>query len=116
MRALLEVLLQTSGQAANHVNVPTSGGVGTVQEQGRMAADQPQASTVAQLRDELVAIRPLEADWIARVNQAEAEYWKLNCGTRRVVTSSHPLKFTAPRQGTAQAAYASPWKVTCRED
>eukprot|EP00192_Tetraselmis_astigmatica_P008362 CAMPEP_0117666988 /NCGR_PEP_ID=MMETSP0804-20121206/10695_1 /TAXON_ID=1074897 /ORGANISM="Tetraselmis astigmatica, Strain CCMP880" /LENGTH=606 /DNA_ID=CAMNT_0005474621 /DNA_START=100 /DNA_END=1920 /DNA_ORIENTATION=- len=52
--------------------------------EGRMglSAAEIDSKSVAQLRDELVAIAPLEPEWIARVNKAEAEYWKLNSGIR----------------------------------
>ncbi|EIE19735.1 L-galactono-1,4-lactone dehydrogenase-like protein [Coccomyxa subellipsoidea C-169] len=35
-----------------------------------------------QLRDRLIAHKPLDRDWIARINQAEAEYWKRSEGYR----------------------------------
>ncbi|KAK9918259.1 hypothetical protein WJX75_002661 [Coccomyxa subellipsoidea] len=35
-----------------------------------------------QLRDRLIAHKPLDRDWIARINQADAEYWKRSEGYR----------------------------------
>ncbi|KAK9794590.1 hypothetical protein WJX73_001185 [Symbiochloris irregularis] len=35
-----------------------------------------------ELRDRLIALRPLDAAWIKRVNQAEAEFWKRSEGYR----------------------------------
>lgn len=35
-----------------------------------------------ELRDELLSVDPLNKDWVCRVNQAEAEYWKRSEGIR----------------------------------
>ncbi|KAK9839195.1 hypothetical protein WJX81_000695 [Elliptochloris bilobata] len=35
-----------------------------------------------QLRDRLIAVNPLDRDWIARVNQADAEHWRRSEGYR----------------------------------
>lgn len=51
----------------------------------RLAADRaaphlPEAELLSlsatQLRDRLLALAPLDADWVKRVNAAEAEYWR----------------------------------------
>ncbi|KIY97008.1 hypothetical protein MNEG_10953 [Monoraphidium neglectum] len=38
--------------------------------------------TAFQLRDVLLALDPLDRDWVARVNAAEAEFWRRSAGTR----------------------------------
>ena len=48
--------------------------------------------SATQLRDELIAARPLDTDWIKQVNRAEAEFWKRNSG-RRVGWSDEILGF-----------------------
>merc|ERR1712153_171007 len=40
------------------------------------------AMNFAQLRDELLAADPLDPHWVARVNRAEAEFWKGSTGSR----------------------------------
>jgi L-galactono-1,4-lactone dehydrogenase len=54
--APLRQLLASSAKA--------SAGVGDVSE-----------LTATQLRDQLLVVNPLDKDWVAKVNQAEAEYW-----------------------------------------
>jgi L-galactono-1,4-lactone dehydrogenase len=44
------------------------------------------------LRDELLAIDPLNYEWVRSINQAEAEYWRLSAG-ERVDTSDRILGF-----------------------
>lgn len=43
---------------------------------GAAAADSVDALTATELRDALLALDPLDPKWVARVNGAEAEYWK----------------------------------------
>lgn len=38
--------------------------------------------SATQLRDELIKANPLDKEWIKKVNQAEAEFWKRNSGSR----------------------------------
>ncbi|KAF8071296.1 hypothetical protein HT031_001379 [Scenedesmus sp. PABB004] len=38
--------------------------------------------SATELRDALLALRPLDRAWVARVNAAEAEFWKRSSGTR----------------------------------
>uniref|UniRef100_A0A061QTN3 L-galactono-1,4-lactone dehydorogenase n=1 Tax=Tetraselmis sp. GSL018 TaxID=582737 RepID=A0A061QTN3_9CHLO len=47
-----------------------------------MSTKELMKQTAFQLRDELVARDPMNPEWIARVNRAEAEYWKLSTGVR----------------------------------
>jgi hypothetical protein len=41
-----------------------------------MAGDAVAGLSATELRDALLVLGPLDRDWVARVNQAEAEYWK----------------------------------------
>ena len=50
----------------------TGGEVGEVEEM-----------SATELRDALLVLDPLKKEWVARVNQAEAEYWKGRSGGGR---------------------------------
>lgn len=39
-------------------------------------AEEVQALSATQLRDALLALGPLDCEWVKKVNAAEAEYWK----------------------------------------
>ncbi|GAX80918.1 hypothetical protein CEUSTIGMA_g8353.t1 [Chlamydomonas eustigma] len=41
-----------------------------------------QGLSATQLRDELLALNPLNKEWVVKVNLAEAEYWRLSSGQR----------------------------------
>jgi L-galactono-1,4-lactone dehydrogenase len=39
-------------------------------------------SSATELRDRLLALDPLDKDWVAKINKAEEEFWKMSCGSR----------------------------------
>jgi L-galactono-1,4-lactone dehydrogenase len=41
-----------------------------------LSADDVAGLSATELRDALLVLDPLNRDWVARVNQAEAEFWK----------------------------------------
>ena len=46
----------------------------------------------AELRDALLAVKPLDLDHVKSINRAEAEFWRRSCGTH-VGDSSTKLNF-----------------------
>eukprot|EP00878_Enallax_costatus_P022793 GHUV01024206.1.p1 GENE.GHUV01024206.1~~GHUV01024206.1.p1 ORF type:complete len:230 (+),score=74.41 GHUV01024206.1:96-692(+) len=44
--------------------------------------DQIEGLTAFELRDALLVLDPLDRQWVAQVNKAEAEFWKRSAGTR----------------------------------
>lgn len=46
------------------------------------SASSVESLSATQLRDALLAIDPLNQHWIAKINKAEAEYWKMSQGDR----------------------------------
>lgn len=45
-------------------------------------AEEVDGLSATQCRDALLAVNPLDAAWVAKVNVAEAEYWRRSAGTR----------------------------------
>lgn len=60
------------------------------------------------LRDELLAIDPLNVEWVKKVNQAEADFWKKSQGTR-VDWSDRVLQFDCGgQQWVSEVAFPIP--------
>ncbi|KAG7671357.1 hypothetical protein Ndes2437B_g03998 [Nannochloris sp. 'desiccata'] len=49
---------------------------------GAVSPDEAASLSATQLRDALLAVAPLDSNWVAAVNAAEAEVWKRSAGTR----------------------------------
>jgi L-galactono-1,4-lactone dehydrogenase len=49
---------------------------------GAVSPDEAASLSATQLRDALLAVAPLNSNWVAAVNAAEAEVWKRSAGTR----------------------------------
>jgi len=49
---------------------------------GAVSPDEAASLSTSQLRDALLAVAPLDSNWVAAVNAAEAEVWKRSAGTR----------------------------------
>jgi L-galactono-1,4-lactone dehydrogenase len=49
---------------------------------GVVPADEAASLSATQLRDALLAVAPLDSNWVAAVNKAEAEVWRRSAGTR----------------------------------
>lgn len=74
----------------------------------KLTDDQIMELSFTSLRDELLAIDPLNSDWVKKVNEAEADYWKKSQGTR-VDWSDRILQFDCGgQQWVSEVAFPIP--------
>jgi len=59
-----------------------AGGAAKLGGLASMSHDDVEGMSLAELRDALVAAGPLDAEWVRRVNGAEAEAWRASAGVR----------------------------------
>ena len=72
-----------------------------------LAGQEIRGLKVAELRDALLALKPLDLDHVKSINRAEAEFWRRSCGTH-VGDSSTKLNFECGGQQWVRGRADSP--------